>query len=284
MAAVCSMVMTILQAPTLAQVRMARDWISQSSDQNPDLEHVLSLIAAGSLPQNQGELLAIAHTALNSDVLKVEDIGGALMAGADNWNVSLASRDRAIAEMLFSLLQARGCPQRIAMPYSHSSWIRPMLMQDYQLQSENICRVMVCTETPQGGRGRWATLDDTPRLQAYLEADQAERGGRLVKANWDKLIQQKRVAVLEYEGQVVSIMRRGVPSRVGIIAGAFTFAPYRRRGFGKELLAFVLMELFREYSAVKLWTDDDNVAAIALYESLGFRTTGSLYTGYFCDR
>jgi predicted GNAT family acetyltransferase len=98
------------------------------------------------------------------------------------------------------------------------------------------------------------------------------------------LIQQKRVAVLECEGQVVSIMRRGVPSNCGIIAGAFTFAPFRRRGFGKELLAFLLNELFKEFPAVKLWTDDDNFAAISLYESLGFRTTDSLYTGYFCDR
>jgi GNAT superfamily N-acetyltransferase len=276
--------MHIIHPPALAQVCTALDWLSQSPHQNPDLEHVLSLIATGRLSQNQGELLAIAHTASPPGALTTETICGALMAGPKNWNVSLAGCDRATTEKLFSLVQARGCPQRIAMPKSNSDWIRPDLISDYQLQSENVCQVMVCTEKPEGGRGRWAVPDDKPRLQAYQEANQAERGGRLVKHDWDTLIQQQRVAVLDCEGQVASIVKRGITANCGMIVGAFTFAPFRRRGFGKELLSFVLCELFQEFSAVKLWTDDDNVAAIALYESLGFRSTGSLYTGYFCDR
>ncbi|NEQ34633.1 MAG: GNAT family N-acetyltransferase [Leptolyngbya sp. SIO4C5] len=63
--------------------------------------------------------------------------------------------------------------------------------------------------------------------------------------------------------------------------GAFTFAPFRRQGFGKELLSFVLQELFQEFPVMKLWVDDDNLGAIALYQSLGFKSIGSQYTGYF---
>jgi len=36
--------------------------------------------------------------------------------------------------------------------------------------------------------------------------------------------------------------------------------------------------------AVKLWVDDDNWGAIALYKSLGFQPIGSHYTGYFTNR
>ncbi len=100
-------------------------------------------------------------------------------------------------------------------------------------------------------------------------------------ANWDTLIHQNRVAVLVCEGHVVSIAKRGVTANCGMIVGAFTFAPFRRQGFAKQLLAFVLQHLLQDFEAVKLWVDDDNEKAIALYKSLGFRPTGSLYTGYF---
>lgn len=276
--------MNILQAPTSTQVRVVIDWLSASPYPNPDLEHVLSLIATGRLPQNQGELLVIAHTSTTLDNLKVEDISGALMAGANNWNVSLAGGDRATTEQLFSLVQARGCPERIAMPYISSEWLRPKLIRDYQLQREYVSQIMVCTEVPPAGQGRWATPDDKPQLQASQEADQAERGRSRVQTDWDKLIEQKRVAVLEYEGQVVSVVKRGVPSSCGMIAGVFTFAPYRCQGFGKALLSFVLCELLKEFAVVKLWVDDDNFPAIALYESLGFRAVGSFYAGYFCNQ
>lgn len=36
-----------------------------------------------------------------------------------------------------------------------------------------------------------------------------------------------------------------------------------------------------EYDAVKLWVDQENVGAIALYRSLRFHQIGNCYTGYF---
>ena len=143
---------------------------------------------------------------------------------------------------------------------------------------------MVCTQVPAEGHGRWATLDDIPSLQAYLAANQAELGMPIVPHDWDALIQQQRVAVLEHQGQIVSVVKRGATLRYGMIVGVFTFAPYRRQGFSRQLLSFVLRELFQEFSAVKLWVDDDNWGAIALYKSLGFQPIGSHYTGYFIDR
>ena len=53
------------------------------------------------------------------------------------------------------------------------------------------------------------------------------------------------------------------------------------KGFAKRLLAFSVSQMLQDYPAVKLWVDDDNHGAIALYRSLGFRPVGALYIGYF---
>ncbi|MGG6240964.1 N-acetyltransferase family protein [Nodosilinea sp. AN01ver1] len=276
--------MDIIKAPTRQQIQAAVEWLSTGPHLNPDLEYVLSLILMGRLPQNQGELLAIAHTAANPEILDRSHICGALMAGPDNKNVSLAGCDRTTTDALLPLVQSRGCPQRIATSFPSRDWVRPRLLRSYHLQREYTSLIMVCTQVPAEGNGRWATPDDKPALQAYLAANQAERGIRIVPDDWEALIQQKRVAVLEHQGQVVSVMKRGATLHHGMIVGAFTFAPFRRQGFGRQLLAFVLRELFQEFSAVKLWVDDDNWGAIALYKSLGFQPVGSHYTGYFTNR
>lgn len=275
--------MPLITAPTLNQIHATAEWLCQGAHPNPDLEYVLNLILMGRLPQNQGELLAIAHTTATPEALQPSDIWGVLMAGPDNKRVSLTGRDCTTADTLLALVQARGCPQRIATSLLSRDWVRPRLLRDYQLQREYTSLIMVCTQIPAEGNGRWGTPDDIPALQAYLAANQAERGIRIVPHDWDALIQQKRVAVLEHQGQVVSVMKRGATLHHGMIVGAFTFAPFRRQGFGRQLLSLVLRELFQEFSAVKLWVDNDNWGAIALYKSLGFQPIGSHYTGYFID-
>ena len=80
---------------------------------------------------------------------------------------------------------------------------------------------------------------------------------------------------------MVSIATRGSTAYEGAVVGMFTFPPFRRQGFAKQVLTFLISQLLRKYLSVKLWVDDDNHAAIALYKSVGFQTVGSLFTGYF---
>ena len=63
--------------------------------------------------------------------------------------------------------------------------------------------------------------------------------------------------------------------RVGL-RGVQVVAAYRRKGFGRHLVAEILRHIRGEWADVVLVaTDQTNVPALALYESVGFRPVGS---------
>lgn len=269
----------ILEAPSPQQIEMVAEWLVHQPHQNPNLEIALNLILQKQIiPHESGGLLAIASTSEN---LTPETIQGLLLARPNNTNVILECRDRATTKHLFEVMRSRGCPHQVVASGEVKEWLRPLLVQHYALQREHDQQVMVCTQPPAGGEGRWAQPADKPALQAYAEAYLAERGSGSTTLNWDELIQERRVAVLEHNSQIVSAVKQGVSLSHPIVVGTFTFAPFRQQGFGRRLLAFFVTELLHDHAAVKLWVDQDNTAAIALYRSLGFCAIGSCYTSYW---
>ncbi len=272
----------ILQFPTPTQVKAVTDWLFQHPDPNLDLEVALNLVLTGQInPAEAGGLLAIAHTPSPSNTLTPQNIRGALIASPDNRNVSLIGSDPTTCQALFALVQARKGLYRVALSQRSRDCLLPHLLQHYHLDQFHTSLIMKCTEPPPGGAGRWATPQDKPALQAYIEAVWKARNVQGNQPNWDILIQQQRIAVLDHQGQVVSIAKRGATAHEGAVVGMFTFTPFRQQGFAKRLLTFLLRHLLRDYPTVKLWTDEDNHAAIALYESVGFQTVGAMFTGYF---
>ena len=261
---------------------MAAEWLANHQHKNPDLEVALNLILQGRIvPAETGELVAIAHTP-STDAFTQGDIRGIVMAKPGS--LSLEGGDRQTVESLLALAQSHSCPRRVATSSQTKDWIRPLLLQYYLLEREHNPFVMICTQVPSNGGGRWALPQDKPVLQAYAEAYRAERGSGSLTQNWDDLIQRKQVAVLEYEEQIVAVVKRGSTVNHAIVVGTFTFPQFRKRGFARRLLAFFIQETLKEYAAVKLWVDEDNVDAIALYRALGFQQIGSCYTGYFGER
>jgi ribosomal protein S18 acetylase RimI-like enzyme len=269
----------LIQAPSLGQIQAAIEWLASQPQQNPDLEIGLHLIVKDQIvPHDRGGLVAIAHT---SD--KLTDIQGIVLAQPGNRNVSMVSADASVTEALLALVSARGCPQRLCTDGYTKAWVRPWLLQRYQLQRESDQQVLICTQAPAGAAGRWAAPQDKPALQAYAEQYLAERGSGSLAHPWDDWIQQRRIAVLEQDGQVVAVVRRGETADSAIVVAPFTFPQFRRQGFARRLLAFFMQEMLQEFPAVKLWVNEDNVGAIALYNSLNYQLVGECYTGYFTD-
>jgi GNAT superfamily N-acetyltransferase len=272
----------LLTSPTLPQIQVVAEWLAEHQYPNLDLEIALHLVLQGRIiPQETGEKVAIAYAPSTPNEISSSTIRGVVMASPGNTNVSLVGGDRPTTEALFALIQPQGCPRRVATSSQTKEWLRPLLLQTYRLEREHNPLVMTCTQPLGASEGRWALPKDKPALQAYAEAYRAERGTGSLTQNWDALIQQQQVAVLEHNGTIVSIVKRGATLRHGIVVGSFTFPEFRQQGFARRLLAFFTRELLQDYPAVKLWVDEDNVGAIALYRSLGFHPIGSCYTGYF---
>ena len=274
---------SIIQFPNLPQVEVATNWLAKHRHQNPALEYALAHFLKGKIPpQARPAIMAIAHTSL-TDRLVQDRIRGIVMAQSGNAVIALESSDQLTAEQLFKLSLPQGLPHKIQTSSQVKQWLRPRLLQHYSLEREHDSLVMVCTQAPDGGAGRWALPQDKPALQAYAEAYLAERGSGNLNQNWDDLIQQKRIAILEHQKQIVAVVKWGATLHQAIVVGIFTFPKFRRRGFAQRLMTFLIQKILEEssYPAIKLWVDSDNLKAIALYNSLGFQEMGTFYSGYF---
>ena len=265
----------IFESPPPRLLQTAAQWLSENSHENLELERILDYLLHNNIAFDRlgGKLvIATSHS----------KVCGVLMVEPNQTNVSLEASDRTTAQMLFAILQSRGVPKRVFTSSQVKNWIHPLLLKNYRLQREYNQLVMICTQAPSCGEGRWAKPEDKEYLQAYEAAYIAERGSGSLNRNWDLLIAAKQIAVLEKNGEIVSVVKRGrdTAKYAGLFA-PLTFAKYRRQGFGYKLLAFFIGELLQERSAVHLWLDDDNTAALALYHSLGFQQIGRCYTGYF---
>ena len=265
----------IVEFPSSELLQAAAQWLAENSHENLELERGIDYLLRNNIAFEQvgGKLVIATYHS---------EICGVLMVEPNQSNASLEASDRTTAQMLFAILQSRGVPKRVFTSGQVKNWIHPLLLRNYRLRREYDQLVMTCTQAPSGGEGRWAKTEDKEWLQAYEAAYIAERGSGSLNRNWDLLIAAKQIAVLEKNGEIVSVVKRGrdTAKYAGLFA-PLTFKKYRRQGFGYRLLAFFIGELLQERPAVHLWLDDDNSAALALYHSLGFQKIGRCYTGYF---
>ncbi|GEM_PF-2265109 len=273
---------TIILFPSSPQIKVAIEWLLEHRPSNPDLAYALNLVLTGKvIPDETGELVAISYNPSTTERLTLNNIQGVIMVNSNNTQMSLESCNHIITKSLFSLVKPRNCLLRVITSSQVKNWIRPLLLKDYQLKNEYDQLVMTCTKLPCKAEGRWALPKDKSRLQDYEQAYITERGSGNPNRNWDDLINKRQIAVLEYSGQIVSVVRYNPINNEANLVAPFTFPEFRRQGFARKLLGFLIRELLKEYRAVKLWVDDDNLMAIALYHSLGFKQIGLCYTSYF---
>ncbi len=272
----------IIIFPSRQQIQAAINWLDKYCPANPDLAYALNLVVQGKIkPSETGELIAISYNPSITHRVTPDNIQGAMMVNSQNTQTSFESCNQFTTQSLFSLLQKCGFPNKIITSSQVKKWICPLYLNFYQLQREYDQLVMTCMQSLLEGEGRWALLKDEPTLKAYEKAYIEERGSGNPNRHWKDLIKKHRIAVLESKGEIASVVRYNPVNNYALVAAPFTFPKFRRRGFARKLLAFLIKELLQEYITIKLWVDEDNIAAIALYNSLGFEQIGYCYTGYF---
>ncbi|MBV6624464.1 MAG: GNAT family N-acetyltransferase [Rivularia sp. (in: Bacteria)] len=277
----------IIIFPSHQQIQAAINWLQKYHPANPDLEYALNLVIQGKIvPDKTGELVAISYKPSINQKVTLENIQGAMMINYQNTQTSFESCNQITTKSLFSLVKKCGLPKKIITSIQVKQWIRPLMLEHYRIEKEYDQLVMVCTQSISdskvNSKGRWATLQDKPTLIAYEQAYIKERGNGNLNRDWNSLIKKRQVAVLEYAGKIASIVRYNPIANYALVVAPFTFPEFRRQGLARQLLAFLVKELLQEYAALKLWVDEDNIAAIALYRSLNFQQIGYCYTGYFC--
>ena len=276
----------ILIFPSYQQIQAAIDWLQKYHPVNPDLEYALNLVIQGKIvPDKTGELVAISYKPSITQKVTPDNIQGAMMINPQNTHTSFESSNQITTQSLFSLLKKCGLLKKIITSSQVKQWIRPLMLEHYQIEKEYNQLVMICTQplsdSKVNSKSRWATLQDKPALIAYEQAYITERGNGNLNRDWNSLIKKRQIAVLEHSGKIASVVRYNPTKNYALVVAPFTFPEFRRQGLARQLLAFLTEELLQEYTALKLWVDEENVAAIALYRSLNFQQIGCCYTGYF---
>lgn len=272
----------IIQTPSLEQIQTVIAWLENQQIENPNLELALNYLLQNKIfPHERGGLVAIAYTPSPNNSLDISNIQGVIMAKPDNTSVLIESCNYETAKSLLKEATQRSCPQQVCSSFQTKNWIRPLLLQQYSLEREYDQFVMVCNQIPLGGVGRWTICEDKPVLQAYAAAYLAERGSGSLNHPWDDWIQKRNIAVLEHENQIVFVVRYTTTRRDALVIAPFTFPQFRRRGFARKLMLFLLEELLQTYPRVRLWVDEDNIRAIQLYKSLGFQIICQSYSSYW---
>lgn len=171
-------------------------------------------------------------------------------------------------------------PTKLFCPLEVWDWLAPELPESFRVARKHRLLAMSCSDGDNAAGGRWAGEGDLDRLKTYRRMYDAERKTRGKPATTEDL-RQRRVAVFDHDGQIVSVLRHGGDTdRYGCIGGTYTFPQWRGRGFAKRLVAFMVRALAKRGKTAHLIVDDDNRSAIALYEAAGFKRLGEVSIGY----
>lgn len=140
--------------------------------------------------------------------------------------------------------------------------------------------IMICSRQFSQAQGRLAELSDIARLSEYQHQYNDERSVNEAP-DWESLIQQEKIIVLEADEQIVSIVRLGIETdRLVSIGGTYTFPTYRRKGFAERILQFAVNRIVATGRIAHLIVDIDNTPAVTLYRQMGFECVESSYIAY----
>lgn len=198
-----------------------------------------------------------------------------LAGGTCFWVPSEASSG---ALLCTSILELQ--PRRIVTTAIGRDLLRAEIKQKGRILREYDQWIMVCSRQFSQAQGRLAELSDISRLNEYQHQYNKERSVNETP-DWESLIQQQKIIVLEAEEQIVSVVRLGIETdRLVSIGGTYTFPAYRRKGFAERVLKFAVNRIIATGRVAHLIVDIDNTPAITLYRQIGFECVESSYIAY----
>lgn len=182
------------------------------------------------------------------------------------------------ASLSTSILELQ--PRRIVTTAIGRDLLHAEIKQKGRILREYDQWIMVCSRQFSEAQGRLAELSDIARLNEYQHQYNHERSVNEAP-DWESLIQQEKIIVLEADEQIVSIVRLGIETdRLVSIGGTYTFPTYRRKGFAERILQFAVNRIVATGRIAHLIVDIDNTPAVTLYRQMGFECIESSYIGY----
>jgi predicted GNAT family acetyltransferase len=133
-------------------------------------------------------------------------------------------------------------------------------------------------------RVRYSTLADLDQLvpacaAMHLEEvgiDPLSRDASGYRQRIRELVLRSRSLVLVEDGEIVSKAEYSAVTPYTVqLMGVWTHPAYRRRGYAKRAMTEICGHILSQRKRPSLFVNDFNVAAIRLYESLGFRMIGT---------
>ena len=177
-----------------------------------------------------------------------------------------------------SILQLQ--PRRIVTTAIGRDLLHAEIKQKGRILREYDQWIMVCSRQFSEAQGRLAELSDIARLIEYQHQYNNERSVNETP-DWESLIQQEKIIVLEADEQIVSIVRLGIETdRLVSIGGTYTCPAYRRKGFAERVLKFAVNRIVATGRIAHLIVDVDNTPAVTLYRRMGFECVESSYIAY----
>lgn len=171
-------------------------------------------------------------------------------------------------------------PRRIVTTAIGRDLLHAEIKQKGRLLREYDQWIMICSRQFSEAQGRLAELSDITRLNEYQHQYNDQRSVNEA-SDWESLIQQEKIIVLEADDQIVSVVRLGIETdRLVSIGGTYTFPTYRRKGFAERILKFAVNRIVATGRIAHLIVDVDNTPAVSLYRQMGFECIESSYIAY----
>jgi len=233
----------------------------------------MAFLAQTQTSNAEWQLLRLYHPQNSKQLLGVAVI---VTGGTCFWVPSKISSSGAL--LCTSILQLQ--PRRIVTTAIGRDLLHAEIKQKGCLLREYDQWIMVCSRQFSQAQGRLAELSDIARFREYQHQYNDERSVNETP-DWESLIQQEKIIVLETDDQIVSIVRLGIETdRLVSIGGTYTFPAYRRKGFAERVLKFAVNRIVATGRIAHLIVDIDNTPAVTLYRQMGFECVESSYIGY----